>query len=114
MTSSDAASVGPDSAELIEAARKIFAIAQAGGVRVAEAELRDSMRGFSTEDLARAPAGYQSMLDDMLAEGLDPNDPDWMFKDAIPLDEAIDRGLLGVTREQWNAIQRERECGAST
>ena len=96
--------------ELIAAAREMFAAARAGGVRVTEEELRASLRGRSltTGDLTRIPREYKSALDDMIANGIDPNE-DPLEGDFVALEEAIDKGLLGVTREEW-----ERECASSS
>jgi hypothetical protein len=93
----------PDSAELLAAAGKMFAAAQARGVRVTEEQFRASLRGLPAEDVARIASGYAGTLDDWIAMGLDPND-DALAGDGVPIDQAIDDGSLGISRQDWERL----------
>jgi hypothetical protein len=98
----------PDSAELLAAARDMFAAAQKSGVRVTEEQFRASLRGLPSADIARIASGYAATLDDWIAMGLDPNE-DPLDGDAVPIDQAIDDGSLGLSRADW-----ERLCASSS
>lgn len=92
-----------DSAEVLAAAREMFAAAQARGVRVTEEQFRASLRGLPAAEATRIADGYAHTLDEWIAMGLDPND-DPMAGESMTLDEAIDNGTLGISRAKWEQV----------
>ncbi len=83
---------------------RILSCAHAAGVEVSDAQLRAALITFSPDRLAhldQARARVAATLD----RDAPPGSPD---EASTSLDEAIDSGILGVTREEW-----EQLCGSS-
>jgi hypothetical protein len=68
---------------------------------------------FSLEQIAAARERVRPLVDAVSAMPEPETIEELLAHPTVSVHEAVNAGLMGVTREEWNAILRE-QCGTST
>ena len=80
----------------------------ADGVDASDEQLRAALPAFSLEQIAAARERVRPFVNAVSAMPEPETIDELLAEPCVSVDEAVDAGLLGVTREQWDAMLHEQ------